>query len=149
MHLVIVRHGDALPKSEDSSDFLRHLSEEGKVKVKKAAESLKLSGFKFDFILSSPLVRALETAEIFSFIMDISLERLIISEKLRGEVCVRDAYEFLSLYLENNVIVVSHMPLVSNLTYELVKKNIYFNTASYLHLIKTGDKFDIFSKYNL
>ncbi|MCX7641350.1 MAG: histidine phosphatase family protein [Elusimicrobiales bacterium] len=149
MHLVIVRHGEALPKSENGSDFSRHLSDDGRLAVKKAAENLKMSGFKFDFILSSPFVRTIETAEIFSFIMNISFENIISSDMFKMDTPVTKTYEFLDLYKNNRIIVISHMPLVSDLIYKLIKKDIYFKPASYVYLIKTGDKFEIFSKYNL
>lgn len=65
MRLYIVRHGVAEFRTLSSgSDADRRLTDEGMEKIRQAAEGLKALGFIPDAVLSSPLVRARQTAEI-------------------------------------------------------------------------------------
>ncbi len=66
MDLVLFRHADALNVGEAGikTDEERPLSDKGKVRAKASARGLKALGLKPDLILSSPLVRARQTAEI-------------------------------------------------------------------------------------
>lgn len=64
--LTLFRHGHSLSAFEAgvSSDRERPLSEKGRLEVKKSFSELEKAGFRPDLILTSPLLRALETAEI-------------------------------------------------------------------------------------
>ncbi|HBE72900.1 MAG TPA: phosphohistidine phosphatase SixA [candidate division Zixibacteria bacterium] len=66
MDLFILRHGLAEERDRKRypDDGLRPLTIEGRKKLKKIAGRLKGFGYKFDLVLTSPLVRAGQTAEI-------------------------------------------------------------------------------------
>ena len=64
MKLYFVRHGLAGQSGDYLNDGERPLTEEGKAKTAKVAQRLGQLGVKFDLILTSPLVRAVQTAEI-------------------------------------------------------------------------------------
>lgn len=64
MQLYIIRHGIAAEKTEYKNDEERPLIEKGRQKTEKVAQRLLDSGIHFDLILTSPLVRAKQTAEI-------------------------------------------------------------------------------------
>lgn len=64
MELYLIRHGIAQEKETDIKDEERSLTKEGHQKTEKVAERLKKLGLEFNFILTSPLVRARQTAEI-------------------------------------------------------------------------------------
>jgi phosphohistidine phosphatase len=65
MRLYIVRHGIAVPHgSFGVSEEDRPLTQEGIDKMKKGAEGLQALGAVPELVLSSPLPRALQTAEI-------------------------------------------------------------------------------------
>ena len=64
MNIYLIRHGDAEKASALKKDFDRTLTPEGEKKIKIAAEGWKLLIPQFSHIISSPLVRALQTAEI-------------------------------------------------------------------------------------
>lgn len=64
LELYLIRHGIAADPTEHSSDASRPLTEEGKQKTKKVAKRLSSLNLHFDLILTSPLVRASQTAEI-------------------------------------------------------------------------------------
>ena len=62
--VYLIRHGIALDRALSDQDETRPLTEEGQKKTKKVAKALKETGIKFDRILTSPLLRARETADI-------------------------------------------------------------------------------------
>lgn len=64
MELYLIRHGIAEERGEYRQDEERPLTETGQEKTKKVAQRLLEIGIHFDLILSSPLVRAQQTAEI-------------------------------------------------------------------------------------
>ncbi len=66
MDLYILRHGQAAERDTNlyPNDCDRPLTKRGKSVTKKVAEILKRLDLTFDIILTSPFLRALETAEI-------------------------------------------------------------------------------------
>ena len=68
MDIYIIRHAIAVdrgtPEYEDDSQ--RPLTDKGKKKMRQIAKGLHTLGVDFDLILSSPYVRARETAEILA-----------------------------------------------------------------------------------
>ena len=65
MQLWLVRHAIAEDLSDTvPTDFDRPLTEKGRRKFKRVAEALQAAGQTVDQILTSPLVRAVQTAEI-------------------------------------------------------------------------------------
>jgi len=62
--LYLIRHGIAADAAENQPDELRPLTDEGKRKTQKIAKRLRELELEFDLILSSPLVRAKQTAEL-------------------------------------------------------------------------------------
>jgi phosphohistidine phosphatase len=64
--LCLVRHGIAENPSPSVADADRALTPEGSRRTAQAAAGLRKLGFAPDVILSSPLRRAVETAEIFA-----------------------------------------------------------------------------------
>lgn len=64
MEVYFIRHGIAAERGTYKDDEQRPLVDRGKDKTTKVARSLISSGLKLDLILSSPLVRAYQTAEI-------------------------------------------------------------------------------------
>ena len=65
MELYLIRHGIAEEKQPDiKKDEERSLTKEGREKTEKVAQKIKKLGLQFEVILTSPLVRARQTAEI-------------------------------------------------------------------------------------
>jgi phosphohistidine phosphatase len=63
--LVVVRHGKAEERSDYSgNDRLRPLTDEGRDRMRENAKHLRKLFPKIDVLISSPLVRAQQTAEI-------------------------------------------------------------------------------------
>lgn len=76
MKILFVRHGESIDDIEDRyggcADF--DLTEKGKKQVSESAEKISTLEEKFEVILSSPLKRALQSAEIISNKLDIEVE---------------------------------------------------------------------------
>lgn len=64
MEVYLIRHGTAADKADYDNDEERPLTEEGRKKTRKVAQSLHGHGLHFERILTSPLLRAQETATI-------------------------------------------------------------------------------------
>jgi len=64
MELYLIRHGIAEEHQPNLKDEERQLTAEGRQKTEKIAQKLLKLELHFDLILTSPLVRAYQTAEI-------------------------------------------------------------------------------------
>lgn len=68
MRLYLVRHGIAIDPEDPACppEAERYLTEEGMKRARKAAQGMRAMGVTADLMISSPLVRAIQTAEIFA-----------------------------------------------------------------------------------
>ena len=66
MEVYLIRHGIAATRGTYAVDEERPLISKGKSKTLKVARRLQSIGLKFDLILTSPLVRAYQTATILT-----------------------------------------------------------------------------------
>jgi len=66
MKLYLVRHAIAEDVRESEDDSLRPLTEKGREKMKRIAQALNELGVQPDLIVSSPYVRASQTASILA-----------------------------------------------------------------------------------
>lgn len=64
MEVYLIRHGIAADKADYDNDEKRPLTEEGRKKTRKVAQAICDRELHFDRILTSPLLRAKETATI-------------------------------------------------------------------------------------
>jgi phosphohistidine phosphatase len=64
MEVYLIRHGIAAEKGTYADDEQRPLVKKGRDKTTQVAQRLVSVGLNFDLLLSSPLVRAYQTAEI-------------------------------------------------------------------------------------
>src|SRR6476659_3838971 len=75
-NFVFLRHGESIGNAESrwqgQSDYA--LTERGRKQAQALANRWKSEGAKFDAIISSPLVRAKETAEIIASALDVTVE---------------------------------------------------------------------------
>ena len=68
MNIYIIRHAIAVDEGmpEYEKDSERPLTDKGRKKMRQIAKGLRTLGVEIDLILSSPYVRARETAEILA-----------------------------------------------------------------------------------
>jgi phosphohistidine phosphatase len=71
LELYLIRHGVAAERGKDwPDDSKRPLTPEGIARLRKAARGLHAIGVAFDQIVTSPLVRARQTADVFAAELD-------------------------------------------------------------------------------
>ncbi len=78
MKLHVIRHAEAVEQSSTTPDEYRYLSCRGRTRFRRVAETLKKCGIDPDIIMSSPRVRAVQTAEIIAETIRFSGELLIV-----------------------------------------------------------------------
>jgi len=133
INLVLMRHGDAEPQFV--SDALRQLTPQGIREVEQMAAYFAANAEPFDYIISSPFVRAVQTAELMLAQQPTSTQRQQIPELVpEGDSAQVQLYvdALLSLKPKARVLLVSHMPLVSFLVERFTQpgKTPIFATAS-------------------
>jgi phosphohistidine phosphatase len=84
MDLYIVRHGIAIDRQDPKCppDPERYLTEEGIDKAKQVARGVVALGVTADLLISSPYVRAMQTAEIFASALGYSRQKIRRSDLL-------------------------------------------------------------------
>jgi phosphohistidine phosphatase len=70
MMLYVLRHGVAEETAPEGGDRARRLTPEGRKKMRTAADGMRAVGLRFDLILTSPFVRAAETAALVAAAFD-------------------------------------------------------------------------------
>jgi phosphohistidine phosphatase len=66
MKLYLVRHAEAIERSGTMPDGVRYLTPKGRLVFRKVARRVRQEGVNPDVVFSSPLVRAVQTAEILA-----------------------------------------------------------------------------------
>ncbi|QIB52015.1 phosphohistidine phosphatase SixA [Pseudomonas sp. OIL-1] len=116
MKLWILRHGQA--EAQASADTLRELTEAGRHEVRAVMSGL--AGEPFEAVLSSPYVRAQQTAELAcqatGYSGDVTTVDWLVPESDPLTVISQ-----LKQQTEQNLLLVSHQPLVSQLISLLVE----------------------------
>jgi phosphohistidine phosphatase len=117
MILYIVRHGLAVDRTESkvTSDAERPLTAKGVQKTRSAALGLKNLGAKPDLIISSPYVRAAQTAEIFAEALAFSPSKIRNSEALTPTQDPADILKELQRVKTKEVMLFGHGPHVDRL----------------------------------
>lgn len=113
MQIILVRHADA--ENTITSDFARKLTDKGHKQSKKLARYLSEICIKADVILTSPLVRAKETAEYLN--KKLSPEIFTEDETLACGMHPEDACSLIRSQPEDagSIIMVGHEPDLSSL----------------------------------
>lgn len=119
MRLFIVRHGEAEPLKH--TDAERALTSKGAADACALGKLLANEEVQWDAILVSPYLRARQTLDniLLSFPHH---PRILVNDTITPENAVVEAYKALAtLGNVDNVLLVSHMPLVSSLVASLVE----------------------------
>jgi phosphohistidine phosphatase len=118
MNIFLVRHGDAENLQAGMSDAERGITAEGEILLRKAAEGWKKLVPTPDYIVSSPLKRAIQTAsfikQTFGFEKEIIIDRQVLGGKtsyLLGLCAVLHG---------GNIFIVGHEPDFSRYVSEMI-----------------------------
>jgi len=117
--LIVVRHGEAERKSSNIADEERKLTPAGEAHLRHNLTMAKeLVNRHIDLVLSSPLIRARESAKIAMEIFE--SPRMEIEKSLTSDSEPYEVFQILSRYRGLCIILVSHQPLVSRLLCSLL-----------------------------
>ncbi len=123
MDLYILRHGEAGKRSSISKDdSKRSLTLEGQREMVEISKGLKTLGIEFDYIFTSPLLRARQTADIV--IKNVKSKNQIKElDELKPEGNKLNLYNKLSvLRPDSSVLIIGHEPYLSELVGEAISQ---------------------------
>ena len=116
MNLYLMRHGIAAAQDDPSvsHDGERPLTAKGIKRIRRAAKGMLRLGISFDSLLTSPLLRARQTAELVAHAFGIE-DRLEEISGLAPESTVEHLTLGLTRYQDReHLLLVGHEPLLSN-----------------------------------
>jgi phosphohistidine phosphatase len=117
MGILLVRHSDAIEGNRSIDDSARWLSAAGRARAHAAAQLLSAKGIAFDRFVTSPRMRAVQTAEIYAQVLGFrgvveALPELSFSEPAADAVRVLAS-------IEGNVAAFGHMPTIVEIVQQL------------------------------
>ena len=112
MNLYLIRHAIAEEENPSGEDSQRELTDKGAKKMRLIAKGLRTLGVDFDLIVSSPYIRAVQTAEILSEVF--KKKKFVLSDHLMpmGDIDLLIA-EINEKYSVNSLAIVGHEPYLS------------------------------------
>jgi phosphohistidine phosphatase len=112
MLLILMRHGIAEPReaAAPGADAERALTERGADRVRQAAAGLRALEVRPERIVSSPLLRALQTARIVAEVLGLPAEGIERSEALQPGAEPRRLFRELDGRAEAQLLCVGHAP---------------------------------------
>jgi phosphohistidine phosphatase len=114
MILYVVRHGIAIDRTDPKAppEAERPLTAKGVQKTRAAALGLRALGAKPEMMISSPYVRAAQTAEIFAEALGYSPEKIRVSETLKPAEDPADILKEIARLKAKEVACFGHAPHV-------------------------------------
>ena len=120
--LWFLRHGEAEPH-DARPDADRQLTERGEEQSRAAGRALAALGVSFQLVLSSPRVRALDTARLACDALD--SDRILIDDSLSSGFEVADALELAAAAGEDKrVLFVGHNPDFEQVVHDLTRGEV-------------------------
>lgn len=112
MHLYLIRHGIAIDRDDPKCppDTERPLTPEGIKKSKAVALGLAAIGVHPDAVLTSPWLRASQTADIFCEVMGFSSKKITHVDALKGTSPPSDLFRELAKLRAKDVFCFGHEP---------------------------------------
>lgn len=112
MRLHLFRHGIAIDRDDPAcpAEHDRFLTPKGIAKTQAAAQGLRVLGIKPGIILTSPLLRAVQTAEIACEALGYPVKKLQRTETLKSDAKPADLFDELSGIKADEVMCVGHAP---------------------------------------
>ena len=112
MRLYLARHGVAVDRDDPNcpSDPERPLTPKGMKKTHAAALGLFALGVKPDVMLTSPWLRAVQTAEIFSEVIGFSSNKIVRTDTLKGTSTPAELLRELAKLKAKEVLCFGHEP---------------------------------------
>jgi phosphohistidine phosphatase len=125
MNLYFLRHGIAASAEEVPADSDRPLTAKGIKRMRKGARGIRRLGLNFDAILTSPLARARQTADIVAEALGLQAQLSVIDALQPGSSIDELLASLRDHESREHLLLVGHEPLLSNTAAYLLtgKKN--------------------------
>jgi phosphohistidine phosphatase len=136
MLLYLLRHADADWPDWDGPDDERPLNQRGKKQTRKIAKFLDALDLELDDILTSPLPRARQTADIVADRFKLHVRE---EESLGGGFHVGDLKELVRKYCVENLMIVGHEPNFTDVIGDLTGADCKLSKAG-LALVELDDR---------
>jgi len=112
MMVLLLRHGVAEDRAPGKPDSSRKLTEEGREKLRRVLEVARNAGVQPGLVLTSPYVRAVETAELASLLLNAPKPRT--TDALLPSSRPQAVWSELRLHADQEcVLLAGHEPLIS------------------------------------
>jgi phosphohistidine phosphatase len=127
MILYIVRHGLAVDHTDPKApaEAERPLTAKGVQKTRAAALGLAELDVKPDLLISSPFVRAAQTAEIFAETLGYSVNKIKASDALKPSANPADIVKEITRLRPKEVMVFGHAPHLDSLIAHLIGTRVF------------------------
>lgn len=109
MNIYLIRHGEAEKASGSKKDFDRALTSDGEKKIRIAAAGWKQLVPEFSHIISSPLTRAVQTAEIIAEVYKFT-NKIIVDKRLTFGSRSEDVANLVNENQGTDIALVGHEP---------------------------------------
>ncbi|HJU13761.1 MAG TPA: phosphohistidine phosphatase SixA [Candidatus Nitrosotalea sp.] len=120
MDLFVIRHGEAGRSSPTRDESKRALTMEGEKEMRDISKGIKALGVEFDYIFTSPLLRAKQTAQIIYEVVPCKNSIQEVGD-LRPEGNKLQLYnKFSRLKQDSAILIVGHEPYLSELVVETI-----------------------------
>lgn len=112
MQIVIMRHAQAIELGSHgvTEDEDRFLTEEGRLQAIEMAKSLLNKGIRIDGLISSPLIRARQTAELVAEIYGIARDSIQTTNHLAPGLRCKRLARFMRQHASDHVAIFGHEP---------------------------------------
>lgn len=135
MLLHFVRHASAadhIDLTQDSDD-LKYLSLEGRIVARRFFSEIRGTFSEAELMLTSPLIRAVQTSEILASVIDYSGD-IVPADALRNETSTVSAFSLIDRFRElKNIVLVGHEPKLS-----ILLNSMCGNTGTHTGFAKCG-----------
>jgi phosphohistidine phosphatase len=143
MDLYVLRHGTAIARGEwEGSDGGRPLTDEGREEMVRVAAALAKLGLGLDLIVTSPLARALQTAEVVAEHLGMQ-DKMVLDERLGAGFGAGRLPKVLRTYADaKSLMLVGHEPGLSEAVGTLVGGRIILKKGgvAYVQLADAATK---------
>jgi len=126
MDLYIIRHAIAQPldKKNNFTDEKRALTNDGRERMREEAKGLRKLGIELDLILTSPLARAVETAEIVATALGLSKKEIVQTDNLKPGASIDDLFAEIKKRADvESLALVGHQPDLGEIIARVVQGN--------------------------
>jgi phosphohistidine phosphatase len=148
MILYIVRHGIAVDRDDPKCppEAERPLTAEGVKKTRSAALGMKFMGAKPDLLITSPLVRAAQTAEIFAEVLGYAPAKIRATDSLKPAANPTEFIRELTKIRAKEIACFGHAPHLDMLIAQMAGARGVFTQikkAGAACLEQTGEKWEL------